>query len=620
MKSTLVFTRIVQLIVVMLALVAALVLGFGLVPLARAQTDIYVRPLGHDSSCNGTADVDYSIVDAPNCAVRTIQRGIDLADPGSEVFVETGVYIEDLIIDTRITLSGAGQSNTYIYPETSGPVCNVDPPTSLCYDSGLGVYSATTMILIRAHSVTIHDLTLDGDNFGLISGVEVNGADIDARNGIVGDYVTMAPNNLTVYDVTVRNVYMRGIYATGNAHVTGVDFHDNEVRNAAGVGANSAGIIFYNATGSMVNNTVEDAMHGLSCTENSTCLIRGNDVTDAVRAGIYVADVDQSLVGSTSATLRDNEIYDTRDNGVALRSRTNFALTVVLDGNLIDNTSNSGVNITGPGALDVTLGDSMAAANTFRNTGGYLVQLSDAADDDVAAHFNDWDVTDLDDIEAAIVHQVDNAALGEVLYYGIDADAAPTTVVADGSDSATIIATLTGLYAPQDNVVSFATSLGTVSPATDTTAPDTANTTLTSTTSGDANITASAGYRNATTNVTFVHPVPDHFSFAPIGNQVVDNDFTVTIAAEDSSNQVLTGYDSYALLSDTSGTVTPNTTGSFTDGVWSGSIRITQPYTGNVLTATYPFDSQITGTSNAFTVFDGFFIYLPLIKKNISTP
>ena len=147
-----------------------------------------------------------------------------------------------------------------------------------------------------------------------------------------------------------------------------------------------------------------------------------------------------------------------------------------------------------------------------------------------------------------------------------------------------------------------------------------ATTTITSTTSGTATVTASAGYRSATTTVTFVPPTPDHFSFAPIGEQVAGIEFTITITAEDSSNQVLTGYDSYALLGDTTGTVTPNTTGPFSSGVWTGPISITQAHIGNVLTATYPFSPDITGTSNAFTVVTGTrYIYLPLITKD-TTP
>jgi hypothetical protein len=200
-----------------------------------------------------------------------------------------------------------------------------------------------------------------------------------------------------------------------------------------------------------------------------------------------------------------NDIYDTVF-GVALgASDTSKAVTADLEGNMIDGTiaGGSAVHISGPGSSDVTLGGSLATANTFTGTNGFLVQLVNAADD-VPAHFNDWGVTGLTAIENKVVHWKNNPALGEVIYYGLTADAAPSNVEPDGISSATIIATLTGLYAPKDHLVTFATSLGTLSSPSDTTASDgTATTSITSSSPGQATIIANAGYKADTTFVTF---------------------------------------------------------------------------------------------------------------------
>ncbi len=617
----------------------------------------------------------------------TIQEAIDDADTtdGHTLLAHSGTYTEDLTISKGITLAGEGQANTILYPATSVPTC-----ASL---SSLCGYAATSMAIVQAADVTIHDMTLDGNNPILTSGVVVNGVDVDARNGIIGDYYAATPNNLTVYNVTVRNVYLRGIYATGTGPLTGVDFHDNVVQNVAGLSDHSVAMMFWNVTGSMVDNTVEDVVRGLACFVDSTCLLQGNVITDAEESGIYVSwnlaspagttvtnntvtggwmgieiyyqdtpltvthnvvndaivginvggrssdplIVDNQIDGSgvvtatgimvetwghgdtdreTSATLRDNDIYNT-DNGVALLSGTGLTVTAVLKGNLISGTLSSGVVITGPGALDVTLGDSPAATNTFRGSSGYAVQLIDATDD-VPARFNDWDFTDLAAIEGKIHHQPDDPALGEVLYYGITLSDDGSSPMADGASYATITATLTGLLSPAGNVISLTTDLGTLGATIGTAdASGTVTTTITSTTTGTATITGMAGMagpnpKSDTTQVTFASLALDHFHIYPIQDQVAGVGFPVSISARDASDQTVNAFNGWATLTDATTTLAPTAPIQFHNGVWSGMVTVTQIYAGDVVTVTYLHDTSKYGASNAFDVNHGTVVSITL--------
>ena len=73
-----------------------------MVPLStvKAAAPIYVQPGGDDTLCDGTVAADYSVGVAPACAVKTIQRGIDLVDAGGTVFVAAGTYAENITYTT----------------------------------------------------------------------------------------------------------------------------------------------------------------------------------------------------------------------------------------------------------------------------------------------------------------------------------------------------------------------------------------------------------------------------------------------------------------------------------------------------------------------------------------
>ena len=86
-------------------------------------------------------------------------------------------------------------------------------------------------MLVQADDVTIHGFTVDGDNPALTSAYNLGGANVDARNGIIKN-TDATYNNLEVYNVTVKNIYLRGIYSTGGSF----NFHDNTVTNVQGDG------------------------------------------------------------------------------------------------------------------------------------------------------------------------------------------------------------------------------------------------------------------------------------------------------------------------------------------------------------------------------------------------
>ena len=138
---------------------------------AIAASPIYVRTDGHDTECNGTANAAYSASVAPNCAVKTIQKGIDLVDPGGTVLVITGAYPSSTInIGKSVTIQGQG-SPVVIQAGTSGGY-------------GLSVTAGGFTlkdVTVQATSGTNYAVKISGSNGVLVENVEITGS---VRSGL----------------------------------------------------------------------------------------------------------------------------------------------------------------------------------------------------------------------------------------------------------------------------------------------------------------------------------------------------------------------------------------------------------------------------------------------------
>jgi hypothetical protein len=96
-----------------------------------------------------------------------------------------------------------------------------------------------------------------------------------------------------------------------------------------------------------------------------------------------------------------------------------------------------------------------------------------------------------------------------------------------------------------------------------------------------------------------INPELEHFGFNIIGNQVAGVPFAVTITAYDRYNNLATDFTGTAALSDSTGTLSPVTTGNFVAGVWTGNLTITRAQTGVTVTAN---SGGRSGVSNSFDV------------------
>lgn len=166
-----------------LVFLLAVAAGLGmLASAAPAASPIYVRKNGDDANCDGTVNVAYP-GGGPGlqCAVKTIQKGISLVDPGGTVIVAGGVYGENVDIPKNLTLQGAGAGSTIIGAGGSGRGVDVDSALDVTISGvtvrngsalqGAGIYvTGSGAFTLTNSTVSNNTCSSGGDGAGLYLG------------------------------------------------------------------------------------------------------------------------------------------------------------------------------------------------------------------------------------------------------------------------------------------------------------------------------------------------------------------------------------------------------------------------------------------------------------------
>lgn len=640
-----------------------LVLCLGLTTEVRADSPIYVRPGGHDALCHGTVNVDYSADIAPACAVQTIQTGVISVTAGGAVNVTAGIYPELITITKSLTLTG--ESGVVIHPAENipepddahrGSIVWVQAPNVILRDltidgdnptigGGISAYGADINAFrgiymhdpcfdrLRVERVTLHNLARGINLYcGQDHVIHHNtlyhlGGPSDGQHGF--GILLMNNTSAQITHNHVMTATLSGIFMQNNASANDTLISGNAITNVGvglgwnGLSGGAHAVVEHNRVDDVnwgmqvtsINNgdihiqhnaftlTSSSAIGYYTChTAPDTTYILSNTITGG-NFGIWLKDDDPAFgPGIAYLAVAGNELRNINYGLVVDSKKIDYEVSLQATRNTFVNHPKTAIYLRGSAPISTIIGGAPGEGNQFLNNATHISVTLPHTTPDILALYNDWESDDLNEIEATIHHQADDAALAEVRYYTLTATAQAKSVLADGNHTGMVTGTLSGLLSPAGNTIAFTTSLGIVNPPTNTTTPDTATTQVASPAAGVAIITATAGYRSATATLTFIPDVVDHFAFGQVEDQIAGRAFTVTITAEAENGDVVTNYTGSADLADATGALTPSMAGPFTDGAWTGPISITQAMTANVLTATHPVDPGITGQSNAFTV------------------
>ncbi|MFH1859771.1 MAG: FG-GAP-like repeat-containing protein [bacterium] len=115
---------------------------------------------------------------------------------------------------------------------------------------------------------------------------------------------------------------------------------------------------------------------------------------------------------------------------------------------------------------------------------------------------------------------------------------------------------------------------------------------------GSLSLTASSNEQSATATIRIIPNVLDHFDFGNISHQVAGKGFPIIIIAHDRYHNLIDTFADMVDLSDTTGSVRPMQTGTFTGGSWSGTVTINKLMLGLNIMVRY---HGVYGTSNLFS-------------------
>jgi hypothetical protein len=259
-------------------------------------------------AASARADSGRFTVCSNGCTYKTIQAAVNAASPGAIITIGPGHYSENVTLSTSVTLKGAGQ-RTIVYPAVSNPNPN-GCSGSLCGGS------ASNIMLVAANNVTIENMKLEGANPALAgSGITVNGASINARNGIIEDFPVGTFAHLTVTNVTVQDIFLRGIEAVGASSGETFTFSHDKVTNVEG-NPNLA-IAMFNSmgSGSFTNDTVTEASDAISANWSQGTLFEDNVIKNSA-SGIHTDN--NGGAGGTADKIDHNKVRSCTKDGYGI--------------------------------------------------------------------------------------------------------------------------------------------------------------------------------------------------------------------------------------------------------------------------------------------------------------
>ncbi len=289
----------------------------------------------------------------------SIQDAIDNASDGDTVFVYSGIYYENIIVDKSIILIGEDKNTTIIDGSDNGDVFDVSADR------------------VHISSFTIQN---SGDSLG-DAGLDIQRSDyISITNNIITDYYTCYKiylhnsNNNTISGNTITNTGYGIYFDSSNNNVisgnfinnstTGIylnSFSDNNTISGNKI-SNGNGIeLFLDANDNVISgNTIINSITGIEVWGSNNNILSGNTISNSSFYGLHVDYSNNNVIYgniinnsydgiyfdfSSNNTIYGNTISNSSDKSICIYYSSYYSSSnnIIYHNNFINNNQNANV-------------------------------------------------------------------------------------------------------------------------------------------------------------------------------------------------------------------------------------------------------------------------------------
>ncbi|MFE3845750.1 LamG-like jellyroll fold domain-containing protein, partial [Thermoplasmatota archaeon] len=297
--------------------------------------------------------------------VATIQEGIDNASAGETIYVYSGSYHENIIINKSLNLMGENEYTTFILGDGNSPVVNITADyvnvsgftiinDGRADSSGISISNSdNNQITDTVISNCGTGINLSNSNYNQISsnvlidnlnsGLELtnsfnceiyNNMISENGNGIILD--TTHNINLTYNDIS-GNI---GFNASGSAIQMLDSYYNNLIQNNITDEHLNAVLISQCNISNITYNTIADSIFGVNISQSSSGItVEGNNISSNNQSGIIIDSIQNLILNNTitscgtgiSILNNENNIsYNnliSNNNGLSIQSDNNYLST-----------------------------------------------------------------------------------------------------------------------------------------------------------------------------------------------------------------------------------------------------------------------------------------------------